>query len=195
MQSVASLVQSGVSPDTLRTDAKALTPTTNLFMIGTTQPYSANWRLGGDFRILNTSGTGAAGTQAAAPGSGNIYIYSAQAIGNNLLSKNDMGLVNASYTNAKSYKGWSLGLNGVEPLRQNWRLDMSLQYSGTNGSQTDTSYRQAKLTPSLKLAYRLNDSINFEAEGGIENTRTNSATQSDRSRRQYYYVGYRWDFR
>lgn len=194
-QSVVSLVQSGVSLDTLRNDANALTATSNLFMIGTTQPVSANWRLGGDFRILNTSGTGAAGTLAAAPGTGNLYIYSAQAIGNNLLSKNDMGLVSASYTSAQSYKGWSMGLNGVEPLRQNWRLGMSLQYSGINGSATDASYRQTKMTPSLKLGYRMNDSMSFEAEGGIENTRTKTATQSDRARRQYYYAGYRWDFR
>ncbi len=195
VQSIAALTQSGVPTDTLRTDAQTLTSTSNLVMIGTTQPVAAHWRLGGDFRILNTSGTGAVGTLPAQPGTGNMYIYSAQAIGNSLLIENDLSMVTASYINAQSYKGHSLGLNRVEALWKKWRLDMSVQYYAQNGSAFDTSYHQARITPSLKVSYRLNDSINFEAEGGVEDTRTNSVTQSSTSRRQYVYAGYRWDFR
>lgn len=195
IQSIAALTQSGVSTDTLRADAQTLTATSNLLMIGTTQPYSTHWRLGADFRILNTSGTGAVGMLAAAPGSGNIYIYSAQAIGNSLLTENDMGMVSASYTSTQFYKGQSLGLNGVEIMRQNWRLDMSLQYYAQSGDQTDSSRHQRRITPSIKLGYRLNDSVSLESEAGVENTHTSGATGSETKRRQYIYAGYRWDFR
>ena len=47
----------------------------------------------------------------------------------------------------------------------------------------------------LKLNYHLSDSVSVEGEGGIENTHTYSATQNDKTRRKYFYVGYRWDFR
>jgi hypothetical protein len=195
MPSIAALVQSGVSTDTLRADAYTLTATSNLFMIGTTQPYSSHWRLGGDFRISNISGIGAVGAQAAAPGTGNMFIYSAQAIGNNLLTGNDMNLASASYISAQSYKARSLALNRVETLRQNWRLDMSLQYYAQNGSQTDTSYRRTRLSPSLKVSYYLNESVSFEGEGGFENTHTSGTIRNEKTSRRYYYLGYRWDFR
>ena len=52
-----------------------------------------------------------------------------------------------------------------------------------------------RITPSLKLNYHLSDSVSLEGEGGIEDTHTYSATQNDKTRRKYFYVGYRWDFR
>ncbi len=201
MQSIPALVQSGVSIETLRDDAQTLTAISNLLMIGTTQPYSAHWRLGGDFRILNTTGTGGVGPidpltglnkAPATQGAGNMYIYSAQAIGNNLLIDNDMGVASASYINAQSYKGQSLAYTQSEILRQYWRLDVSLQLYNQNDN---LGVHQARITPSLKLSYHLNDSVSFESEGGIESTHTESATQSDQTQRRYYYVGYRWDFR
>ncbi|HTN93235.1 MAG TPA: hypothetical protein VMJ33_01490 [Gallionella sp.] len=77
-QSLTSLIESGVSTESLIADAKALTPTSNLLLVGMTHPYSPRLRLGGDFRINNISGTGATATLPAAPGTGNIreYIYS-----------------------------------------------------------------------------------------------------------------------
>ncbi len=192
MQSVSALLQSGVSADTLRADAQTLTQTTNLFLVGMTQPYSAHWRVGGDFRIANTSAAGAVGTVPAVPASGNSYIYTAQAIGNSLFLDNDLNVISASYVDDPKFAGRSMLFNRVETLRQNWRLDMSLQLydeSDQSGSH------QRRITPSLKLGYHLNDSISLEGEGGIENTHTYSATQDDKTRRRYFYVGYRWDFR
>jgi hypothetical protein len=191
-QSISALIQSGVPTNTLRTEAKTLTATSNLFMIGMTQPYSARWRMGGDFRLLNTSGIGAVGILPAAPGTGNMYIYSVQAIGNNLILENDLGMMSASYINAQPYKGQSLSYIQTETLRQRWRLDVSLQLYNQNDN---IGVHHTRVTPSFKLNYHLNDSVSFEGEGGIENSHTSSATQNEKSQRQYFYVGYRWDFR
>lgn len=192
VQSIAALVQSGVSVDTLRTDAQALSATSNLFLLGTTQPYSTHWRLGGDFRIANTSGTGATTTMPASVGSGNTYIYTLQAIANNLFMENDLNVISASFVDDHRYEGRSLVFNRVETLRQNWRLDMSLQFY----TQSDPlGIHQTRITPNLKLSYHLNDSVSLEGQGGIENTHTYSNTQNDKTRRRYFYVGYRWDFR
>lgn len=192
MQSIAALIQSGVSETTLRADAEALSPKSNLFMVGMTHPYSSRLRLGGDFRITNISGTDASGTLPAAAGTGNTYMYSLQAIANSVFLENDFSVVSASFTNAQAYKGRSLAFTQVETFRQNWRVDMTLQYYNQNDN---FGIHQTKFTPNIKVSYHLNDSVSFEGEGGIENTRTDSATQSENTRRKYFYVGYRWDFR
>ena len=191
LSSIGALVQSGVSLESLRADAKALTPTTNLLMVGMTHPYTSHWRLGGDFRINNTSGTGAVGTQPAASGSGNSYIVTAQAIGNSLLYENDLSLASASYINAQTYKGQSLMFTQVETFRQRWRLDVSLQLYN---QRDNLDVHMTRVTPSLKLGYRMNESMSFDAEGGIEDTHNSSAIKDEKTRRQYIYVGYRWDF-
>jgi tetratricopeptide (TPR) repeat protein len=188
----AALSQPGVYADTLRADAQTLSATSNLFLVGMTQPYSAHWRMGGDFRIANTSGTGSVGTVAAVPGNGNSYTYTVQAIANSLFIENDLNVISASYVDDHRYEGRSLTFNRVETLRQNWRLDMSLMLY----NQSDTlGVHQTRITPSLKLGYHMNDSVSLEGEGGLEDTHTYSATQNDKTRRRYFYVGYRWDFR
>ena len=193
IQSIAALLQSGVSMDTIRADATALSPVSNMFAFGMNRPYSPRLRLGGDFRVSNMSGTGATSTgQPAMDGSGNTYSYSLQATGNSLFLENDYGVVNATYTSAKTYKGQSLAFTQVETLRQYWRLDMLLMFY----NQTDDfGTHQTQIRPSLKLNYRLNDAVNLEGEAGVEQVHTSSAIQDDRTQRNYFYVGYRWDFR
>lgn len=190
-QSVTALVDSGVKMENLIRDAKSLTATSNLFMVGMTHPYTPRLRLGGDFRITNISGTGAAGMQAAAPGTGNIYIITAQAIGNDLLFKNDLGVASASYIHAQSYKGESLTFSQVETFKQFFRVDFSLQLYNQNDSQ---GVHQFRYTPSLKLSYRASESVSLDVEGGIENTHNTSSIRDEKIRRMYFYLGYRWDF-
>jgi tetratricopeptide (TPR) repeat protein len=191
-QSISALIQSGVSRETLIADAKALTPTSNLLMVGMTHPYTSHLRLGGDFRINNISGTEAAGTQPASPGTGNMYILTAQAIGNNLLLENDLGVASASYINARTYKGQSLAFTQTETFRQRWRLDVSLQLYN---QKDNLDVHMTRVTPSLKLSYRMNESMSFDTEGGIENTHNSSPIKDEKIRRYYIYIGYRWDFR
>lgn len=190
-QSIVSLVQSGVSTDSLMTDAKALTPTSNLLLLGMMHPYSSRLRLGGDFRINNISGTGASGALPATPGTGNMYIYTLQAIANGILRENDMGVASASYINAQTFNGQSLSYTQTETLQQNWRLDVSLQLYD---QKDNLGVHMTRVTPSLKLGYRLNQSVSFNAEGGIEDTHNTGAFQTQTIRRKYVYFGYRWDF-
>jgi hypothetical protein len=168
-----------------------LTPTSNLLMVGMTHPYSSRLRLGGDFRINNISGTQATATLPAAPGSGNMYILTAQAIGNSLLLENDLGVASGSYISAQTYKGQSLAFTQTETFRQRWRLDVSLQLYN---QKDDSDVRMTRITPSLKLSYRLNESMSFDGEGGIEDTHNASAIRDEKTRRYYVYTGYRWDF-
>jgi len=187
----AALLLPGVTMESLIADAKALTPTSNLLMVGMTHPYSSRLRLGGDFRINNISGTEATSTMPAIPGSGNMYILTAQAIGNSLLFENDLGVASASYISAQTYKGQSLAFTQTETFRQRWRLDVSLQLYN---QKDNLDVHQTRVTPSLKLSYRMNESMSFDGEGGIEDTHNSSAIRDEKTRRYYVYTGYRWDF-
>jgi len=185
------LTQPGVTLTSLRSDAKTLTPTSNLFMVGMTRPYSKRLRMGGDFRVTNISDTGAVGAQTAVPGTGNIYMITAQAIGNDLLLRNDLGVASASYIHARSYKGESLTFSQTETFKQKWRMDFSLQlYS----QKDELGVRMTRITPSLKVGYRVNESVSLDVEGGFEITQNKSATRDEKVRRKYFYLGYRWDF-
>ncbi len=180
-QTLAELLgQPGMSMDTLHANAKAQSANSNMLMLGMNRPYTPNVRLGGDFRVTNTSGTG------------NTYNYSLQATGNNLFFENDLGVMSASYIQAQSYKAQSLAFNQVETFRQYWRLDLALLLYN---QKDNVGTHQTKVVPSFKLNYRLNDSVSFEGEAGIEANHTSSATQDDKTRRKYFYAGYRWDFR
>jgi tetratricopeptide (TPR) repeat protein len=190
--SVPALIQSGVSMDTIRADALALSPISNTIAFGMTRPYSPSVLIGGDFRVSNLAGTGATSTGLpATAGIGNTYSFSIQATGNNLFLENDYGVVNATYTSSKTYKGESVAFTQVETFRQNWRVDMMLMLYNQNDV---FGTNQKQIRPSLRLNYRLNNSVNLEGEGGIEQINTKSAIQDDKTRRRYFYVGYRWDF-
>jgi hypothetical protein len=52
-----------------------------------------------------------------------------------------------------------------------------------------------RVTPSLKLSYSMNESMSFEGEGGVENTHNSGPITDEKTRRYYFYIGYRWDFR
>jgi len=192
IQSVAALLQSGVAMNTIIADAAAFSPISNTFGVGVNLPYSDRIRYGGDFRVSNMSSTGGTSTgQPGMVGSGNTYSYSVQASVNGVLRQGDFGLVNATYSTASSYSGQSLLFTQVEPLPQNWRVDtMLLLYS----QASNTGTHQTQIRPSLRLNYRLNNSVNLEGEGGIEQTHVKSAAQDDTTRRKYFYLGYRWDF-
>ncbi|MGA7595872.1 MAG: hypothetical protein WCA64_11820 [Gallionella sp.] len=192
LQSVAALLQSGVAMNTIIADASAFSPISNTFGVGVNLPYSERIRYGGDFRVSNMSSTGGTSTgQPGLVGTGNTYSYSAQATVNGVFRQGDFGLVNATYSTASTYSGQSLLFTQVEPLPRNWRVDaMLLLYS----QASNTGTHQTQIRPSLRLNYRLNNSVNLEGEGGIEQTHVNSAAQDDTTRRKYFYVGYRWDF-
>lgn len=187
------LRESGVTTETLFADARALSPNSNTLMFAVNYPYTANVRLSTDLRVSNLSGFGATSAgPSASPDSGNAHTYSMQATANNLFLENDLGVANVSYTLAKTYRAQSVAFTQVETFRRNWRLDMFLMFY----RQKDVlGTEQTQIRPRLKLNYRWNDSVSLECEGGLENTHTQSLVAEDTTRRKYFFVGYRWDFR
>jgi len=51
-----------------------------------------------------------------------------------------------------------------------------------------------RISPNLRLGYRWGRSVTFEVESGVESSDTSSPTLSEKTRRDYFSLGYRWDF-
>ena len=198
----------------LRDQAKAVTGTSDLFLAGVLHAVTKDWQLGGDVRLNRISGTSAtnclvilpgtstlflnpnATTDApcslqALPGTGNIWTYTAQAIGANFPLENTTFVANASYITSPAYRGESLALNFLGRFGPKWQLDNFVILYHQKDSSGVELYR---VTPTLRLDYRFLDSWTFEASGGYEKTLSDSPTQKDSTSRQFFFFGLRWDF-
>lgn len=198
----------------LRAQAKAITATSDLFIAGVLHAVSKDWQLGGDVRYNRISGTSAtnclvilpgtstlflspnATTDApcslqALPGTGNIWTYTAQAIGANFPFENTTFVANASYITSQAYRGQSLTLNSLARIGQQWQFDTFLILYHQTDSNSVELYR---VTPTIRLDYRLWNSLTFEASGGVERTLTDSPSQKDSTWREFFFGGLRWDF-
>jgi TolA-binding protein len=190
-RTVGENIANGIGLTELRDTSKASTPISNLLSIGLTHPLSPQWQIGGDFKISDVSGTSAIGAFPAQPGTGNIYVYSGQAIRTGLFTTNDIVVLNVSLINGKSYDGQSYQLNHVIIFQEKWRFETALKYY----QQKDALQTQLKrFSPTVKLAYRWLDNLSLEAEAGGEFSRSNSPLQTDKTTRDFYTLGIRYDF-
>jgi tetratricopeptide (TPR) repeat protein len=198
----------------LREQAKAVTATSDLFLVGVLHSVAKDWQLGGDVRLNRISGTGltnclvilpgtstlflnpnattdAACSLSAQPGTGNIWTYTAQVIGTKFPFESTTFVANASYITSPAYRGQSLTLNSLARLGPQLQFDtFVLLYHQKDSFDVDL-YR---VTPTVRLDYRFYDSWTFEASGGVEKTLTDSSTQKDSTSRQFFFFGLRWDF-
>jgi tetratricopeptide (TPR) repeat protein len=194
--SISWFLQQGMTEEQLRAQAEVRTPTSDLIMIGATHNINTTWQLGGDIKRYNISGTPANGippaTPAAAmPGTGNVYVYTLQGIATGLLTKRDVSVLSLSYLTSDSYNGESIAINNRTLLQDKWTLDLSLRhYQQQDNLGTD----QTRLTPIVRVGYRWRDKITFELEAGMEMSEITNSSQTEDSTRNFYMLGYRWDF-
>jgi hypothetical protein len=127
----------------------------------------------------------------ALPGTGNIWTYTAQAIGSNFPFENTTFVANASYLSSPAYRGESLTTNLLARLGQQWQFDTFLILYHQKDSSNVDLYR---VTPTFRLDYRFLNSWTFEASGGVEGTLTDSPMQKDTTLREFFFFGLRWDF-
>lgn len=201
---------------TVREQAAAMTAMSDMYSIGFTHPFTEQWQLGADYRIAAISSTRpvTAVIPLAAIGlclgtidpvnntciidttgqnaSGWSEVITFQAIGTNLFASNAVGVGNLSYIAAPTYSGVSGSLGYMLPFLQSWRLDSNLRYYSQRSDSGDTLSR---INPSLRLSYQWQTSLFVEGEAGWESSVAQGPLRDDRTRRQYMYLGLRWDYR
>lgn len=202
--------------DQVRAQASALTAMSDMFSIGVTHPLSESWQVGVDYRLSSISSTqpvmavlplAVIGTclgtidpvnetcvidTAAQQASGKNHVVTFQAVGTNLFFANAVGVANLSLIQAPSYTGQALGVGYVLPFWEQWRIDTNLRYYT---QKDDSGDKQDRISPSLKLSWQWRASLYLEGEMGREVSNSSGPTRNDHSRRDYVYMGVRWDFR
>lgn len=122
---------------------------------------------------------------------GRLNTYTVQAIGTNLFVTNGVGVASASFSNGSDLSAQNYGLNYIFPFTENWRLESNLRYSSF---KSDNGNTQTNLSPSLKLAHQWRASLFLEGEIGYSDQKS-SGTNQGQNRREYLYLGMRWDYR
>lgn len=190
--SVRELLDSGISEQELRRRALGVTSTSTLYLFGLTVPVSAKWQLGGDYRVNRISGTeGNGGLLPPTDPTPDTRTYSLQGIGTGLFGTSDITVLSFSLIEGPTFTGKSYGINSIVTLREKWRIETALRLFSQKDNLGTT---QKRISPTLRLSYKLRDSISLEGEAGLEDSTTENSTSTDKSKRHYYSIGYRWDF-
>lgn len=122
---------------------------------------------------------------------GRLNTYTAQAIGTNLFVTNGVGVVSVSFSNGPDLSAQNYGINYIYPFTENWRLESNLRYTNFKSENGNT---QTNLSPSLKLAHQWRASLFLEGEIGYSDQKS-SGTNQGQNKREYLYLGMRWDYR
>ncbi|MDE2441241.1 MAG: hypothetical protein KGP14_09470 [Betaproteobacteria bacterium] len=122
---------------------------------------------------------------------GRTNTYTTQAIGTNLFVTGGVGVAMASYYSGGGFTGQNYGLNYIFPFAEVWRLEGNLRYFS---SKSDNGSGQTNFTPSIKLGYQWRSRMFVESEIGFSDQKT-TGINAGTNKREYLYLGMRWDFR
>ena len=162
-----------------------------------TRSLRENLDFNADFSISNLSGTDAttaAGviTQVdAQAGTGNELSYGAGLVRSNLLTTNDINILNMRFSQLFNSNALSITGSAKYRVHTDWRLGPKLFWGKReydDGRSTD------KLAPSFRLEYRQNKNWQFESEITFENETTTSTTGTDKESNYFIHLGYYYIF-
>lgn len=207
------LLQNGFTQSDLLNLAKQRTASSTLAMLGVNKRIAEKWQAGGDISVSSISGLPQSGTIIngvqvgstlvggtpglegfipATPSTGAAWTFFGRLIGNDFITDHDISIASLSYTKSHQMTGQMLLLTNHSNLHDQLTLDSTLrlylqkdQFGG----------KQSVLAPVVKFGYRMGKSLTLDTEGGIELTNSTPSTlQSSKTNRQYFSVGFRWDF-
>ena len=179
------------SYDELKQQALDLTATSDLYLLGVNHPLSTKWQIGGNVQQWRISGTKGTATQPPTPDTGNARMYTLQAIATGLFTRRDITVGSYSLISAPNYDGNSALLTNRTRITDKWTLDTALRWyrqKDNIGTELD------RFAPTLRISYQWHQRVALEAEYGVENSTTQTATTKDVNRRHYWSLGHRWDF-
>lgn len=197
-----------MTEEEIRALAADRTGTSNMIDLGLTQQISNKWQLGGDIRVSRYEDMPASGTPVdpfadplapppvngflpATPSNGNDWAISSQLIGSNLLSSQDVTVFSLSLMGSTQYHGQSLYIYSRGNFTDKWSMDLSLQLYRQN---FESGMTMARVMPMLRTAYQLRQSISLDLDAGVEVTHTEIGTSITEGQRQFFSLGFRWDF-
>jgi len=188
--SIQELLDAGYTPEMLRERAAAITAESTLYLLGVTQTVNGHWQVGGDVRANRVSATEGTNLVPPAPDTGWIYTYTLQTTATAIFSSADVNVLSVGFIEAPTYWGPLVSLSNSTVWR-NWRFEPAIRYYSQDD---DAGSSLNRVNTGLRLSYRVGNSVSLEFEGGYEVTKTDGIFAEDETRRQFYSIGYRWDF-
>lgn len=153
-----------------------------------TKPLSEKLEFNADFSMSNLSDTTASGGVDAIEGTGNEYSVSTGLIANNLLTNNDINIVNLRYSQLFDSDVIVLNASARYRLRNDWRLNPKLRIEQR---EYDDGRSVDKLKPSFKVNYRKDRNWQFEMELSMEDKDTTLSTGGKETESSYFiHAGY-----
>jgi hypothetical protein len=145
-----------------------------------------------DLRYSEVGALPAVGNFQAQPATGAQYNVSFQLTGSNLYSSRDINGFNVSQITSDTINGTQLAYNNLTGFMGN---RMSLEPSIRYYTQTDnTQTKISRISPGLRVSYKLSDRASLMAEGIYETSQTDGLTNHETSESYFFYLGYRYDF-
>jgi tetratricopeptide (TPR) repeat protein len=161
-------------------------------MVSFSRALSSKWQGSMDLRYSEVGALPAVGNFQAQPATGAQYNVSFQLTGSNLYSSRDINGFNVSQITSDTINGTQLAYNNLTGFMGN---RMSLEPSIRYYTQTDnTQTKISRISPGLRVSYKLSDRASLMAEGIYETSQTDGLTNHETSESYFFYLGYRYDF-
>jgi tetratricopeptide (TPR) repeat protein len=161
-------------------------------MVSFSRALSSKWQGSMDVRYSEVGALPAVGNFQAQPATGAQYNVSFQLTGSNLYSSRDINGFNVSQITSDTINGTQFAYNNLTGFMGN---KMSLEPSIRYYTQTDnTQTKVSRISPGLRVSYKLSDRASLMAEGIYETSQTDGLTNHETSESYFFYLGYRYDF-
>lgn len=181
----------------LEREALGLTPISKVLLLGGLVPVSPKWQMGAEFRVSSVSDTVATATLPAAPGTGNVYSYTLQAIGSGIFTPSTVVVFNGNRLTSDAFDAWLVSVNTRFRPTERWSVEPTLRYYIQDNKPTAVlanAPRLKRLSPTLRTTYQLSEKVSLEGEISAERSQTNSLLVNENSNVLFYYFGYRAEF-
>ena len=189
--SLKTLLQTN-SLDAVQRSALATAAKAQQAMVSFSRALSSKWQGSMDLRYSEVGALPAVGNFQAQPATGAQYNVSFQLTGSNLYSSRDINGFNVSQITSDTLSGTQFAYNNLTGfMGTKLSLEPSIRYyTQTDNTQTKIS----RISPGLRVSYKLSDRASLMAEGIYETSQTDGLTNHETSESYFFYLGYRYDF-
>ncbi len=192
IESVADLLDLGLSEDEVKDLANDRTAESKSVTVGVSRPLNDKFQISADFAASKLTGTDASGGVEAVLETGTDYFYSTQLIGSSLIKEGDIAIVGLRYADTANADTISLNLNTRYPISRSWRFNPRFDVSYRDNKDDDGE--QIVFRPSLRMEYVWRKRYHLELEGGAEFSDEKLTDDTQETDSYFWTIGYRVDF-
>ena len=160
--------------------------------LGFSRPINETFQASADVTVTNLEGTVASGGIEATLGTGNEYFYSAQLIGNNVFTNEDLFIAGVRFADLSTSDHYVLDFSARYPLIEGLKINPRIRLGYRTGDETDLV--EYSVLPSVLFNYYVTRDMSLELEVGAELTNSKQNGIEENSTDLFFTVGYRYDF-